>query len=466
MIADPPLWLSLLLVFGAAPAVAVGAHMVLHALLGRLLRDEHAPVLRRVLSDGRLPVAVSLALLAMLAVLPASGLSNVTVGHFGRGLGVAFTGALGWALTRKVAAVFDAYIDRARRLGDGDLASRRRRTQLVVFRRLAVSAGAVLTLGLLLTSIPAVRTVGLSLFASAGVAGIVAGIAARPAVSNLIAGLQLALTQPIRIGDAVLIEGEWGHVEEIGSTFVTVVTWDQRSLLVPLTYFLEKPIRNWTRTSSELLDTVFVYMDYGVPVEAIRRAAREIVEGTPLWDGRAFAVQVTDLRERSMEIRVLVSAADAPRMFDLRCLVRERLIEFIAREHPRALARDRVELDTPAPPAAANDGAARGGGGGGRPVTRARAGALPASAAPSTRIGYPSRSAIGGRASTSGAREGAGNARAAGTKATLRRPVPGPCLARANPRTARKRGDAAPTGPPPAPAPPRRRAARRRARGR
>ncbi len=359
MIADPPLWLSLLLVFGAAPAVAVGAHMVLHALLGRLLRDEHAPVLRRVLSDGRLPVAVSLALLAMLAVLPASGLSNVTVGHFGRGLGVAFTGALGWALTRKVAAVFDAYIDRARRLGDGDLASRRRRTQLVVFRRLAVSAGAVLTLGLLLTSIPAVRTVGLSLFASAGVAGIVAGIAARPAVSNLIAGLQLALTQPIRIGDAVLIEGEWGHVEEIGSTFVTVVTWDQRSLLVPLTYFLEKPIRNWTRTSSELLDTVFVYMDYGVPVEAIRRAAREIVEGTPLWDGRAFAVQVTDLRERSMEIRVLVSAADAPRMFDLRCLVRERLIEFIAREHPRALARDRVELDTPAPPAAANDGAAR-----------------------------------------------------------------------------------------------------------
>ena len=464
MIADPPLWLSLLLVFGAAPAVAVGAHMVLHALLGRLLRDEHAPVLRRVLSDGRLPVAVSLALLAMLAVLPASGLSNVTVGHFGRGLGVAFTGALGWALTRKVAAVFDAYIDRARRLGDGDLASRRRRTQLVVFRRLAVSAGAVLTLGLLLTSIPAVRTVGLSLFASAGVAGIVAGIAARPAVSNLIAGLQLALTQPIRIGDAVLIEGEWGHVEEIGSTFVTVVTWDQRSLLVPLTYFLEKPIRNWTRTSSELLDTVFVYMDYGVPVEAIRRAAREIVEGTPLWDGRAFAVQVTDLRERSMKIRVLVCAADAPRMFDLRCLVRERLIEFIAREHPRALARDRVELDMPAP--AANDGAARGGGGGGRPVTRARAGALPASAAPSTRIGYPSRSASGGRASTSGAREGAGNARAAGTKATLRRPVPGPCLARANPRTARKRGDAAPTGPPPAPAPPRRRAARRRARGR
>lgn len=361
IVADPPLWLSLLLVFGAAPAVAVGAHMALHALLRRLLRDEHAPVLRRVLSDGRAPVAVSLALLTMMAVLPASGLSNVTVGYFGRGLGVLFTGALGWALTRKIAAVFDAYIDRARRLGDGDLSARRRRTQLVIFRRLAVSAGVVLTLGLLLTAIPAVRAIGLSLFASAGVAGIVAGLAARPAVSNLIAGLQLALTQPIRIGDAVLIEGEWGHVEEFGSTFVTVVTWDQRSLLVPLTYFLERPIRNWTRTSSQLLDTVFLYVDYGVPVEEIRRAAREIAEGTPLWDRRAFAVQVTDLRERSMEVRVLMSAADAGQMFELRCLMRERLIEFVAREHPRALSRDRVELDSPSPQAAANDGAANDG---------------------------------------------------------------------------------------------------------
>jgi small-conductance mechanosensitive channel len=373
---DPPLWLSLLVAFVAAPAVAVGAHAALHAVLGRLLRGENAPVLRRVLGDGRLPVAVSLALLAMMAALPASGLSNVTVFYFNRAFGFLFTGALGWALTRKVAAVFDAYIDRARRLGDGDLASRRRRTQLVIFRRLAVSAGMVLTLGLLLMSVPAVRTIGISLFASAGVAGIVAGLAARPAVSNLIAGVQLALTQPIRIGDAVLIEGEWGHVEEIGSTFVTVGTWDQRSLLVPLTYFLERPVRNWTRTSSELLDTVFLYVDYGVPVEAIRREARRIAEGTPLWDGRAFAVQVTDLRERSMEIRVLVSAADAGRMFDLRCLMRERLIDFVAREHPRALSRDRIEVDAPQPaqapppPRAANDGAAaRGESAGAAPAT-------------------------------------------------------------------------------------------------
>ena len=349
MIADPPLWLALLLVFVVAPGLAICVLTAVHALLDRLLRAEYAPVLRRVLRDGRLPVAVSLALLAMLAALPASGLSNVTIGYLDRGLGLALTGALGWTLTRKAAAVFDAYLDRAQRLGDSDLPARQRRTQLVIFRRLAVSTGVVLTVGLVLTAIPAVRAVGLSLFASAGVAGIIAGLAARPTVSNLIAGLQLAVTQPVRIGDAVLIEGEWGHVEEIGSTFITVTTWDQRALIVPLTYFLERPIRNWTRSSSQLLDTVLLYVDYGVPVEAIRRAAREIVEASPLWDGRAFAVQVTDLRERSMEIRVLMSAADADRMFDLRCLMRERLIDFVVREHPQALARDRIELHPPLP---------------------------------------------------------------------------------------------------------------------
>jgi hypothetical protein len=133
-------------------------------------------------------------------------------------------------------------------------------------------------------------------------------------------------------------------VEEIGSTYVTVATWDQRSLIVPLTFFLERPIRNWTRSSSQILDTIFLYADYAVPVEAVRQAAKGIVEGSALWDGRVFAVQVTDLRPTCMEIRVLMSAADAGRMFDLRCLMRERLIAFLAREYPGSLARERVEL--------------------------------------------------------------------------------------------------------------------------
>jgi small-conductance mechanosensitive channel len=344
MILDLPQWTSLLLVLIAVPALALAALELVHALLDRLMQARGAPVLKRVLQDGRVAVRVTVALFAAVAVLPAADLPGATTAWLDRILGLLLAGALGWALTRKTGALFDAYIDLSRSGGENDLLMRRRRTQLVVFRRFAVSAGLLLTLGLVLTAIPPVRAIGLSLFASAGVAGIVAGIAARPAVSNLIAGLQLAVTQPIRIGDAVLVEGAWGHVEEIGSTFVTVTTWDQRSLIVPLTYFLEKPISNWTRNSTRLLDTVFIYLDYGVPVEALRAQAKEILKSTPLWDCRVFAVQVTELRERSMEVRILMSAANAGDMFDLRCLVRERLVEWLAREHPQALARDRVEL--------------------------------------------------------------------------------------------------------------------------
>ena len=251
--------------------------------------------------------------------------------------------ALGCMLTRKVGAIFDSWLDRSW-TGEEDWVTRRRRTQLIVFRRVAVSAGVLLTAGLVLTQIPAVRAVGLSLFASAGVAGIVAGLAARPAVSNLIAGIQLALTQPIRIGDAVVVEGDYGTVEEITATYVTITTWDQRSLVVPLGYFMERPIRNWTKRTTQLLDAVFVYVDYTVPVETVRAEAKRILDGTPLWDRRVFAVQVTDLRERSMEIRVLMSAANAGAMFDLRCLMREALIGWLSRQYPNALPQERVEM--------------------------------------------------------------------------------------------------------------------------
>ncbi|WP_431271292.1 mechanosensitive ion channel family protein [Dankookia sp. P2] len=338
-----PLWLSLLLGFVAAPALALGALALLHAALDRLLRDRGAPVLRRLVRDGRGGVRVAVALLALIAILPELDLPGQLVRTATRLADLALIAALGWVLTRKVAALFDAWLDRAW-TGEEDWVTRRRRTQLVVFRRLAISAGVTLTAGLVLTQIPAVRAVGLSLFASAGVAGIVAGLAARPAVSNLIAGIQLALTQPIRIGDSVVVEGDFGTVEEITATYVTITTWDQRSLVVPLNYFMERPIRNWTKRTTQLLDTIFVYVDYAVPVEAIRAEAQRILNATPLWDRRVFAVQVTDLKERSMEIRVLMSASNAGRMFDLRCLMREALIGWLAARHPNALPQERVEM--------------------------------------------------------------------------------------------------------------------------
>ena len=338
-----PLWFSLLIVLVAAPGSALALARAVYALADHVLRGRSAPVLGRVLIYGRGAVLAAVALVAMQAALPAVELPRQAAAAISRMAALGLVVALGWALTRKVAAVFDAYMDGE--LGENaDWLQRRRRTQLIVFRRLAVSAGVALTAGLVLTSIPAVRTVGLSLFASAGVAGIVAGLAARPAVSNLIAGIQLALTQPIRLGDTVVVEGEWGHVAEITSTYVTIATWDQRSLVVPLVYFTERPIRNWTKTTSRLLDTIFIYVDYTVPVAAIRAEAQRLLEASPQWDRRVFAVQVTDLKERSVEIRVLMSAADAGSMFDLRCQMRETLIAFLAERYPKALPQSRLEI--------------------------------------------------------------------------------------------------------------------------
>ena len=193
---------------------------------------------------------------------------------------------------------------------------------------------------------PSLRAVGFSLFASAGAAGLIVGLAARPTLSNLIAGLQIALTDPIRIDDVVIVEGEWGWIEEINTTYVVIRIWDLRRLVVPLTHFIEKPFENWTRRSADILGTVFFYADYTVPVDEIRAALRRIVEASELWDGEVCGLQVTNATERTVELRALVSAATSPAAWDLRCIVRERMIEYLKRQYPESLPRVRAEFLT------------------------------------------------------------------------------------------------------------------------
>lgn len=197
-------------------------------------------------------------------------------------------------------------------------------------------------------TIPGVRQLGVSLLAAGGAAGIIVGLALQPVLSNLLAGVQIALTQPIRIDDAVIVEGEWGNVEEITSTYVVIRIWDLRRLIVPLKYFLEKPFQNWTRESADMLGVVMLYVDYHVPVEAIRGKLKEILEASPHWDRKVSVVQVTDLKERTVEVRILASAAAAGAAFDLRCEIRERMIEWLREEHPEALPVDRIEVRPPA----------------------------------------------------------------------------------------------------------------------
>ena len=193
---------------------------------------------------------------------------------------------------------------------------------------------------------PSVRQIGASLLASAGVAGLVAGIAARPVLGNLIAGLQIALSQPIRLDDVVVIQGEWGRIEEITGTYVSIRIWDQRRLIVPLQWFIENPFTNWTRNSSQIIGTVFFYVDYRMPLAPLREELQRILEHAPEWDGRVQVLQVTDATERSMQLRVLVSSFDSGLNWDLRCRVREGLLNFAQATYPHYLPRTRADLST------------------------------------------------------------------------------------------------------------------------
>jgi hypothetical protein len=170
------------------------------------------------------------------------------------------------------------------------------------------------------------------------------GLAARTALTNILAGIQIALSQPIRLGDVVIVENEWGWIEEITTTYVVVRIWDLRRLIVPLSYFIEKPFQNWTHTTADLLGTVFVYSDYRVEVEEVRSELLRILESSGMWDGKVWGLQVTNATDRSLELRALMSAPDAPKAWDLRCYVREKLIEFLQQRFPESLPRTRAEL--------------------------------------------------------------------------------------------------------------------------
>jgi small-conductance mechanosensitive channel len=225
-----------------------------------------------------------------------------------------------------------------------NLKARKVYTQLHVIGRVIYAVIAFVSVAAILMLFDQVRHIGTSILASAGIAGIIVGFAAQKTLANLFAGFQIALAQPMREDDVVIVEGEWGRVEEITLSYVVVHIWDDRRLVVPLSYFIEKPFQNWTRTSSAILGSVMVYVDYTCEVATIRKALTEIVEKDPLWDGRFWNLQVTDAKERTVELRVLATSADASKSFDLRCAIREKLIAFIQRSAPQWLPRERVAL--------------------------------------------------------------------------------------------------------------------------
>ena len=253
--------------------------------------------------------------------------------------------SLAWMLIAGINTTKIIFIQKFDTSKEDNLRSRKFQTQFNILERILVFLIIIIAIGLILMLFQDVRRIGISLFASAGVAGIIVGFAAQRIIATIIAGIQIAITQPIRLDDVVVIEGEWGRIEEITLTYVVVNIWDKRRLVVPTTYFFDKPFQNWTRTTSEIMGTVFIHADYTVPIDELRKELTRILENTPLWDKKVNVLQVTDAKESTVEIRALMSAKDSGTAWDLRVFVREKLIIYLQKNYPQCLPRTRIVME-------------------------------------------------------------------------------------------------------------------------
>lgn len=227
---------------------------------------------------------------------------------------------------------------------ENNLRERKIRTQIVFIRKLLITLIVIITISIILLSFESMRRIGAGLLTGVGIGGVIIGFAAQKSLGNLLAGFQIAFTQPIRMDDVLIVEGEWGKVEEINLTYVVVNIWDKRRLVLPINYFIEKPFQNWTRTTAEILGTVFIYTDFDIPVEDLRQKLTELLKNNRLWDGKVSVLQVTDLKERTMEIRCLMSCRNSGDAFDLRCFIREEMIKHIRINFPESLVKTRISL--------------------------------------------------------------------------------------------------------------------------
>jgi small-conductance mechanosensitive channel len=226
-----------------------------------------------------------------------------------------------------------------------NLQARKVYTQYNIIEKIIIFIVIIIAVATTLMLFESVRSIGVSLFASAGIAGLIIGLSAQKALGSILAGLHIAITQPIRLDDVVIVENEWGWIEEINLTYVVVRIWDKRRLIVPSTYFLERTFQNWTRTTADILGTVFIYTDYTMPIEPLRKELTKLLESNPNWDGKVNGLQVTNAREQVLELRALMSSDSSPKAWDLRVFIREKLIEFIQKEYPQCLPRTRISLE-------------------------------------------------------------------------------------------------------------------------
>jgi small-conductance mechanosensitive channel len=340
------------LILALAALIALALHEIGVRLIRRVLNERHS-FLRSLPHATKGPTRLALLVLALFVALPAASFDPATSMLLAHLLSLATIALLGWIAITAVQVAGDVYLSRYQLDGPDNFLARKHVTQIRILRRVIDTLIVILTVSAALMTFESVRQYGVSLFASAGVAGLVAGLAARPMLSNLIAGIQIATTQPIRLGDEVLLEGQWGRVEEITSTYVVLGLWDLRQLIVPLSYFIEKPFENWTRDSTRLIGAVTFHLDYTAPIERLRAKALEIVKASPHWDGDVATFQVQEAKDPWLELRVLASARSSAALADLRYEIREKMITFLQQDYPACLPRlpGQAAAQEPAPSA-------------------------------------------------------------------------------------------------------------------
>jgi len=329
----------------AAVGLGLVLQKVLFFFLSRWRRLRLSPEMRENLKpeNWRGPLRALLPAVLLIPALPLLKFSPGVIAGLRQVIWIWIIASIAW-LAISMLTVIKNFILRRYRIDEKDnLQARRMYTQLGVIERILKVLIIFLALTFILLTFEKVRQIGFSLLASAGILSIILGFSAQKSLATLFAGIQIALTQPIRIDDVVIVENEWGWIEEITLTYVVVKIWDQRRLVVPITYFIEKSFQNWTRTTAEMLGTVYLYADYTLPVQEIREELQRVLENTPLWDQRVGVLQVTGANERTLELRALMSAEDSPTAWSLRCHVREKLIEFMQHNFPQHLPQLRVD---------------------------------------------------------------------------------------------------------------------------
>jgi small-conductance mechanosensitive channel len=340
-------WHNLLLSaawLGAAIGLSLLVHSIVFWLLRQFARRKAGVLDQSLIRHGQGPSRWIFPLLAALVVLPGLPLPPILMSALEHITGLGLIAAIAWLVTLFVDITSDVIAGRYRIDIADNLVARRVHTQFQMLRRIIFVLVATVTLSIMLMTFPAIKHIGVSLLASAGLATLAVGMAMKETLSNLIAGVQIAFAQPFRLEDAVVVEGEWGWIEEIGAMYIVVRIWDLRRLIVPLSYFLNHPFQNWTRTSAQLLANTLVYADYTVPMEELRKELRRICEATPLWKGEVCVLQASDATEHTVQLRALMDARNSSDAWDLRCLVREKLVEYLQKNHPESLPRYRGEL--------------------------------------------------------------------------------------------------------------------------